>query len=111
MLTLRQDPVKASGPCVKRPSFHTPFGLFTMQASSGRDTIRAFGTVSAKGSVHGRPGLRRVDHRDLRGSRVDVAWFGAAVSGTGAVANIVAGVLALALLVYLFVALIRPEKF
>jgi K+-transporting ATPase KdpF subunit len=33
------------------------------------------------------------------------------VSGTGDVANIVAGVLALALLVYLFVALIRPEKF
>lgn len=33
------------------------------------------------------------------------------MSGTGAAANIVAGVLALALLVYLFVALIRPEKF
>jgi K+-transporting ATPase KdpF subunit len=33
------------------------------------------------------------------------------VSGTGDLANIVAGVLALALLVYLFVALIRPEKF
>jgi K+-transporting ATPase KdpF subunit len=33
------------------------------------------------------------------------------VSGTGAVANIVAAVLALALLVYLFVALVRPEKF
>jgi K+-transporting ATPase KdpF subunit len=33
------------------------------------------------------------------------------VSGTGAVADIVAGVLALLLLVYLFVALIRPEKF
>ncbi|ALG13078.1 potassium-transporting ATPase subunit F [Actinosynnema sp. ALI-1.44] len=33
------------------------------------------------------------------------------MSGTGDLANIVAGVLALALLVYLFVALIRPEKF
>jgi K+-transporting ATPase KdpF subunit len=33
------------------------------------------------------------------------------VSGTSDVANIVAAVLALALLVYLFVALIRPEKF
>jgi K+-transporting ATPase KdpF subunit len=33
------------------------------------------------------------------------------VSGTGDLANIVAAVLALALLVYLFVALIRPEKF
>jgi K+-transporting ATPase KdpF subunit len=30
---------------------------------------------------------------------------------TGLVANAVAGVLALALVVYLFVALIRPEKF
>jgi K+-transporting ATPase KdpF subunit len=33
------------------------------------------------------------------------------VSGTGVVANGVAGVLALALIGYLFVALIRPEKF
>ena len=33
------------------------------------------------------------------------------MSGSGAVANIVGGVLALLLIVYLFVALIRPEKF
>ncbi|MFE2754913.1 K(+)-transporting ATPase subunit F [Actinosynnema sp. NPDC059335] len=33
------------------------------------------------------------------------------MSGTGPVANVVGGVLALALIVYLFVALIRPEKF
>jgi K+-transporting ATPase KdpF subunit len=33
------------------------------------------------------------------------------VSGTGVVANVVGGVLALALIGYLFVALIRPEKF
>jgi K+-transporting ATPase KdpF subunit len=33
------------------------------------------------------------------------------VSGTSDLANIVAAVLALTLLVYLFVALIRPEKF
>ncbi|RKT55119.1 K(+)-transporting ATPase subunit F [Saccharothrix australiensis] len=33
------------------------------------------------------------------------------MSGTGVVANVVAGVLALALIGYLFVALIRPEKF
>jgi K+-transporting ATPase KdpF subunit len=33
------------------------------------------------------------------------------VSGTGVLANAVGGVLALLLLVYLFVALIRPEKF
>ena len=33
------------------------------------------------------------------------------MNGTGAVANVVGGVLALALIGYLFVALIRPEKF
>jgi K+-transporting ATPase KdpF subunit len=33
------------------------------------------------------------------------------VSGVGVVANVVGGVLALLLIVYLFVALIRPEKF
>ena len=33
------------------------------------------------------------------------------MTGTGVVANVVAGVLALGLIVYLFVALIRPEKF
>ncbi|MGI5499964.1 K(+)-transporting ATPase subunit F [Lentzea sp. CA-135723] len=30
---------------------------------------------------------------------------------TGLIANVIAGVLALALIVYLFVALVRPEKF
>ncbi|MEU5691961.1 K(+)-transporting ATPase subunit F [Actinosynnema sp. NPDC020468] len=33
------------------------------------------------------------------------------MSGTGVVANVVGGVLALLLLGYLFVALIRPERF
>ena len=33
------------------------------------------------------------------------------MSGTGLLANAVAGVLALLLIVYLFVALVRPEKF
>ncbi|NGY63206.1 K(+)-transporting ATPase subunit F [Lentzea sp. NEAU-D13] len=33
------------------------------------------------------------------------------MSGTGLLANAVGGVLALLLIVYLFVALIRPEKF
>ena len=33
------------------------------------------------------------------------------MSGTGVVANVIAGVIALALIVYLFIALIRPEKF
>jgi K+-transporting ATPase KdpF subunit len=33
------------------------------------------------------------------------------VSGAGTLANVVGGLLALGLLVYLFVALIKPEKF
>ncbi|MEV6443501.1 K(+)-transporting ATPase subunit F [Amycolatopsis sp. NPDC051716] len=33
------------------------------------------------------------------------------MSGAGTVANVVGGLLALGLLVYLFIALIRPEKF
>jgi K+-transporting ATPase KdpF subunit len=33
------------------------------------------------------------------------------VTGVGVLANVVGGVLALLLIVYLFVALIRPEKF
>ncbi|HVV13790.1 K(+)-transporting ATPase subunit F [Amycolatopsis sp.] len=33
------------------------------------------------------------------------------MTGAGVVANVVGGVLALGLIVYLFVALIRPEKF
>ncbi len=33
------------------------------------------------------------------------------MSGAGTVANVVGGLLALALIVYLFIALVRPEKF
>jgi K+-transporting ATPase KdpF subunit len=33
------------------------------------------------------------------------------VNGTGVLANVAGGVLALGLIVYLFVALIKPEKF
>jgi K+-transporting ATPase KdpF subunit len=33
------------------------------------------------------------------------------VTGTGTVANVVGGLLALGLIVYLFIALVRPEKF
>jgi K+-transporting ATPase KdpF subunit len=41
----------------------------------------------------------------------DGAWTGEVVSGTGLLANVVGGVLALLLIIYLFIALIRPEKF
>ncbi|HEX3592622.1 MAG TPA: K(+)-transporting ATPase subunit F [Pseudonocardiaceae bacterium] len=33
------------------------------------------------------------------------------MSGAGTLANVIGGVLALALIIYLFIALIRPEKF
>jgi K+-transporting ATPase KdpF subunit len=33
------------------------------------------------------------------------------VNGSGTIANVIGGVLALLLVIYLFVALIRPEKF
>jgi K+-transporting ATPase KdpF subunit len=33
------------------------------------------------------------------------------VSGSGVLANVVGGVLALLLIIYLFVALVKPEKF
>ncbi|HEX5114483.1 MAG TPA: K(+)-transporting ATPase subunit F [Pseudonocardiaceae bacterium] len=33
------------------------------------------------------------------------------MSGSGTLANIIGGILALALIIYLFIALIRPEKF
>lgn len=36
---------------------------------------------------------------------------GATVSGTGVLANVIGGVLALLLIIYLFVALVKPEKF
>jgi K+-transporting ATPase KdpF subunit len=33
------------------------------------------------------------------------------VTGSGTLANVIGGVLALALIVYLFIALLKPEKF
>lgn len=33
------------------------------------------------------------------------------MSGAGTLANVIGGILALALIIYLFIALIRPEKF
>jgi K+-transporting ATPase KdpF subunit len=56
--------------------------------------------------VDGRSGLRTADHRRLRAAGGHAARIGAAV-----IANIAGGAIALLLLVYLFVALIRPERF
>ena len=59
----------------------------------------------------GRSGLRRAVDRRLSRARADVARVGEVVSGTGVLANVVGGVLALLMVVHLFVALVRPERF
>ena len=80
--------------------------LASMRAAIGA-ALRA-----GKGSTaDGRSGLCRGVCRRLRGARADAARIGAAVSGTGVLANVVGGVLALLLIIYLFVALVKPEKF
>ncbi|GEL16701.1 hypothetical protein PA7_05380 [Pseudonocardia asaccharolytica DSM 44247 = NBRC 16224] len=55
----------------------------------------------------GRPGLSVAADRRVRPAGADVAGVAAAVN----VPNLIGGVLALALVVYLFIALVRPEKF
>ena len=67
--------------------------------------------VRGREQAHGRRALRRAADRCVRGAGVDLARIGAVVSGTGVVANVVGGLLALGLIVYLFIALIKPEKF
>ena len=68
--------------------------------------------IEEKGTSYGRRGLRRAHHRHLRIVGVDVARAGeTAMNGSGTLANVIGGVLALLLIIYLFVALIRPEKF
>jgi K+-transporting ATPase KdpF subunit len=54
----------------------------------------------------GRSGLRGAAHRRLRVACVDVAGVRLPV-----IANIVGGLIAVGLLVYLFIALLRPERF
>ncbi|GAA0631933.1 hypothetical protein GCM10010174_61100 [Kutzneria viridogrisea] len=73
--------------------------------------MAADGAVRVEGSGDGRSGLRRAADRRLRSAGTDVEGIGAAVNGAGLLANVIGGVLALLLLVYLFIALIKPEKF
>ncbi|WP_374225909.1 K(+)-transporting ATPase subunit F [Pseudonocardia sp. KRD291] len=56
--------------------------------------------------VRGRPGIRPAADRELRGVRT-----AAARSGQTVITNIVGGLIALVLLVYLVIALLRPERF
>ena len=60
---------------------------------------------------HGRCVLRGVVDRHFCRACRAASGIGAVVSGSGVIANAVGGVLALLLVVYLFYALIRPEKF
>src|SRR5438034_1342720 len=93
------------------------------QVTSGRELRQARFPVPGHHSVdlclvcvrreqsYGRSGLCAAGDRRVRRAGLDPAWIGAVVSGTGVFANVVGGVLALALIVYLFIALIKPEKF
>ncbi|MBC6451273.1 K(+)-transporting ATPase subunit F [Actinokineospora sp. HBU206404] len=60
-------------------------------------------------SRHGRYGLPLTADRRFRGPHADRPRAGARVNDV--LANAVGGVLALLLVIYLFVALIRPERF
>ncbi|CRK56515.1 hypothetical protein [Alloactinosynnema sp. L-07] len=73
--------------------------------------MRAAGFNGERGALHGRLGLRVAADRDLPGVGADRARTGEVVSGTGVLANVVGGVIALSLIIYLFIALVRPEKF
>src|ERR1700716_3050429 len=89
--------------------------ITTSITSSSRRTV-ATGRGHQQGDPsrevrNGRFALRRSDDRHIRSARAHAAWIGKAVNGAGTVANVIGGVLALALIVYLFIALIRPEKF
>jgi K+-transporting ATPase KdpF subunit len=56
---------------------------------------------------NGRPGLRAAADRRLRPAALDDAGVAAAVI----VENVIGGLLAAALIVYLVIALVRPERF
>jgi K+-transporting ATPase KdpF subunit len=62
--------------------------------------------LSEEVDFDGRRGLRAPAHRRVRGAGRDAAGVGAAV-----IADVTGGVIALALLVYLVVALVSPERF
>jgi K+-transporting ATPase KdpF subunit len=85
----RQDPVAAAG--------------------RGRILWVVAATVAVAEEVRGdgRRGLRAGVRRRLRAAGDGAAGVGAAVT----VQNVIGGLAALALIVYLFVALIRPERF
>ena len=89
----------------RKSAFARRFRGCTVWAAANR------GGPEREGCADGRSGLRRTAGRRLRSARADVARFGEVVSGIGVLANVVGGVLALLLIIYLFVALIRPEKF
>ena len=101
----------AAGPSRRRQA-DSSRGAGEYMLKSNRGAVNGAALIAGKGSTaDGRSGLRRGVCRRVPGARVDVARIGAAVSGTGVLANVVGGVLALLLIVYLFVALVKPEKF
>src|SRR3954463_11199291 len=97
-----QERVKERVKSVKASSGSPDMRDFPMQAFARQGHI-----VVGKGARHGRSGLRVAAHRGFSGACADCARTGEVVSGTGLLANAIAGVLALALIVYLFIALVR----
>ena len=63
--------------------------------------------VAAEEDWNGRPGLRAAAHRRVRPAADDDAGIAPAVI----VENVIGGLVAAALIVYLLVALVRPERF
>ncbi|OZM74212.1 K(+)-transporting ATPase subunit F [Amycolatopsis antarctica] len=76
------------------------------------DAVPTWGTANQRcGDRRGRHRVRSAVDRRVRRARADAARDGETVSGADVAAEVVSAVLALGLVVYLLVALIRPEKF
>ena len=105
-IAAHQERVKEPGRGVKLSSDTPDVRVFGMHAD-----LRQGHIVVGKGARHGRSGLRVAADRKFPRARSHRARTGKVVSGTGLFANAVGGVIALLLIVYLFIALIRPEKF
>ncbi|GAB2989553.1 hypothetical protein GCM10017788_12690 [Amycolatopsis acidiphila] len=108
VLTGRQKVVNTHHDGVKRASAPVNVRRSRPHSVVGAVTGRVTRSERCQG---GGPAVRRAADRRVRGARADAARTGEAVTGSGLVADIVGAVLALGLIAYLFIALIKPEKF
>jgi len=110
-VSLRQGRVNVCRGCVKGKSNRLKVAGGARMLGCGRAVVGG-GPECWKGSAaDGRCGLRRGVAGRVSGAGTGFAWVGAVVTGAGVLANVVGGVLALLLIIYLFVALVKPEKF